>query len=603
MAAPAYATDIVDINASAETVTSWSALGGGGAGLAADPDFAIQPTNSLTKQVSNALKGMVYEFGSTRTQATNDHIYQWIYATTPGLLNTLALGGMRVSVGTSDTALNEYYIRGAAEYAEGGWVCEPVRYDSAVTPSPGRQLGTPGSAPSSFGGQIFTTATVKAVNFGLDVSYEGSTIEITAGELADPATLTKLLTYTYDSTRRWPVMLPIDGGGALQGKVYWGTAAAACYARDSGQLITFVDTPHSLADLTEVIHANATSDQIFTAMNFLALGTFNRGKFTVLNDAAVDYSDSTFKGIDTFVAGGTGTVLDGCVFDGCNEVTGAGASFLGAQFLTPTVAADSYALLYNEAVDPDGELDGSTFSKGTASHHAIEFGTVAPTTMTLRGIDFTGFSGTTTAAALNFLRTTGATTVNLVGCTGTITAQVTGSHTVSFIIDPVTISVHVQNITTGADIASARVYLLATTVGPLPWEDTVTITRTTTTAFVAHTGHGLATNQWVKIEGAVQEEYNGGKQITVTNVNEYTYTVSGSPTSPATGTIDSTAIVIFGVTDVNGDISDLRSYSSDQGFAGWIRKSSNPYFKASPVSGTISSTDGLPITVGLIPDG
>jgi hypothetical protein len=137
----------------------------------------------------------------------------------------------------------------------------------------------------------------------------------------------------------------------------------------------------------------------------------------------------------------------------------------------------------------------------------------------------------------------------------------------------------------------------------LPWEVTVTIDRTGSTAEVLHTGHGLATNQWVKIEGADQEEYNGGKQITRVDDDNYTYAVTGTPTAPATGTIDSTAIVIFGLTDVNGDITDLRSYASDQEFAGWVRKSSDPYFKTSPLSGTIDSTDGLPITVGLIPDG
>ena len=436
MAAPSYATDLVDINASAESVTSWSALGGGGAGLSADPDFAIQPTNSVTKQVSGAatLKGMVYEFGSTRTQATNDHIYQWIYATCPGLIDTLANGGMRVSVGTSDTALNEYYIRGSATYAAGGWVCEPVRYNSAVTPSPGRQLGTPGSAPSSFGGQILTTGTIKAVNFSCDVCYEGSQIEVTAGDVTTPATYARLTTYAYDSTRRWGIALPIDGGASVQGKVYWGTAATSCYARDSGKLVTFVDTPHSLTDLSEIIHANASSDQEFLSMSFLALGTNNRGKISILNNAVVDYTASSFTGIDTVVAGGTNSVFDGCVFSGCNEVDGAGGSFLGASFLLPTVATDSYALLHNVAADPDGEFDNCIFTKGANAHHAIEFGTSAPTTITLRGIDFTGFSGTTTSAALNFLRTTGTTTVNLIGCTGTITAQVTGSHTVDLVV-------------------------------------------------------------------------------------------------------------------------------------------------------------------------
>jgi len=414
-------------------------LGGGGAGLSADPDFAIEPTNSVTKQVTGAgtLKGMVYEYGSTRTQATNDHIYQWIYATCPGLIDTLSAGGMRISIGTSDTDLMEYYIRGLTEYAAGGWVCEPVRYDSAVTPSPGRKLGTPGSAPSSFGGELLTTDTIKAVNFSVDVCYEGSQIEVTAGDSGTPATLVALTTYAYDNTRRWGVVLPTAAGADLQGKVYWGTASTACYARDTGKFVSIVNTPHSLTDLTEVIHANASSDQEFLGFTFQAAGTNNRGKFSILNNAPVDYTGTIFADIDTFVAGGTNSVLDECTFLRTNEVTGAGASFLSTNFLTPTVAADSYALLYNETADPNGELDNASFSMGTNDHHAIEFGTSAPTTMTLTGVTFTGFNETTddqNNSTLNFLRTSGSTTVNIEG-TGTaaasITTKTTGTHTVT----------------------------------------------------------------------------------------------------------------------------------------------------------------------------
>ena len=71
-------------------------------------------------------------------------------------------------------------------------------------------------------------------------------------------------------------------------------------------------------------------------------------------------------------------------------------------------------------------------------------------------------------------------------------------------------------------------------------QDTVTITRSGTTATVAHTGHGFSSGQCIEISGALQTPYNGAHEITVTGLNEYTYTVSGSPTSPATGDIKAT---------------------------------------------------------------
>lgn len=64
------------------------------------------------------------------------------------------------------------------------------------------------------------------------------------------------------------------------------------------------------------------------------------------------------------------------------------------------------------------------------------------------------------------------------------------------------------------------------------------ITRSSSTATVTTTDdHGLSSNQWVKIEGAAETEYNGIFQVTVTGLDTFTYTVSGSPATPATGTI------------------------------------------------------------------
>lgn len=49
--------------------------------------------------------------------------------------------------------------------------------------------------------------------------------------------------------------------------------------------------------------------------------------------------------------------------------------------------------------------------------------------------------------------------------------------------------------------------------------------------------HNLASNVEVTIAGAVETAYNGAQAIQVTGANTFTYDVSGSPTTPATGTI------------------------------------------------------------------
>jgi hypothetical protein len=64
-----------------------------------------------------------------------------------------------------------------------------------------------------------------------------------------------------------------------------------------------------------------------------------------------------------------------------------------------------------------------------------------------------------------------------------------------------------------------------------------TITRASTTATVTATAHGFTTGDQVNIRGAAETDYNGDFIVTVTDANTFTYTVSGSPATPATGTI------------------------------------------------------------------
>jgi len=81
----------------------------------------------------------------------------------------------------------------------------------------------------------------------------------------------------------------------------------------------------------------------------------------------------------------------------------------------------------------------------------------------------------------------------------------------------------------------------ATVILPLALVDDIavtSITRTSTTATVTTaTDHGFVTDQMVEIDGAVETAYNGDFQITVTGTDEFTYSVAGSPSTPATGTI------------------------------------------------------------------
>ena len=64
-----------------------------------------------------------------------------------------------------------------------------------------------------------------------------------------------------------------------------------------------------------------------------------------------------------------------------------------------------------------------------------------------------------------------------------------------------------------------------------------TITRSGSTATATRTSHGFRDKAAVQIAGASETEYNGVHRITVLDANTFTFEVSGTPATPATGSI------------------------------------------------------------------
>lgn len=615
MAAPSYATDLSDIIVEMASTTGWTLISSGGGGAnsltAPETDDFIQGNNCISRNpwTSANIRGMVYN--ATATIATDDAVYIWAKSDVTQALDTKANGGLQVVMGDSPTTLDCFYVDGSDTAVKGGWRLYAV--DPTATPSTTVGGGSGGTNDEwGFRWSVPTSGPNKGFPYKIDAIRHGRSVDVTGGDsgAGGPATWDLLAAHADAGARRWGVVQQTDTGAAVVGIVNWGTASAAVYSRDAGRTIVLPVTSGFVAtDFTQLVFANASTDVIWTSITVEALDTANRGLIDIntTDNPSVVFASCRFVGMDTFSAGGTNTDFTDCTFDSCNELTARGGSLVGSSFLTPTVAADSAAVIYNETADPDGEFDDTTFTKGTNDHHAIEFGTSAPTTMTLRGVTVSGFSGTGNAATLNFLRTTGTTTVNLVGCSGTFTAKVTGSHTVTFVVDPVTTTIVVRD-ENGDPLAGARVLVEPSSDAgntTVPYQDTVTLTRSGTTVTVSHTGHGLATNQWVLIEGANEWGYNGVWQVTVSDANTYTYTSNTTPSaSPATGTPIATGIIIYGETTGSGTLTDNRSYdTADQPVKGTVHKSSAaPFYKRFTFSGDIDTAAGFSQTVRLIPD-
>jgi hypothetical protein len=201
--------------------------------------------------------------------------------------------------------------------------------------------------------------------------------------------------------------------------------------------------------------------------------------------------------------------------------------------------------------------------------------------------------------------------VNLVGCTGNISYRVGTGGSVSLVSDPVTVGVTVYDGGYSPPIllSGARVLLYVSeevSGNGFPYQASVTIVSSGTTATVTHTAHGLATNDHIIINGANEDAYNGAYQITLDGVdptNKYTYTMNEDPADTATGTITATFAFISGTTDGSGYISDSRVVGDDQPVVGWVREYGDPYFEQGDIIDTVDSVNGLSSTVILRRDG
>jgi uncharacterized phage protein gp47/JayE len=109
--------------------------------------------------------------------------------------------------------------------------------------------------------------------------------------------------------------------------------------------------------------------------------------------------------------------------------------------------------------------------------------------------------------------------------TGTITATGTATSTIAI----------------GTQLSDAAGNIFETTAAATITATSISISSlsrsgSTVTATTA-SNHQFASTQDVTISGAVETGYNGVQQITVTGLNTFTYTISTTPTTPATGTI------------------------------------------------------------------
>jgi len=427
-------TDVVEAtNAVAESLSSTTGQ-----------TYYTQPTGSVNLGTSPGTLVYVYSFNNALQDA-------WDASPPP---QALMLGDGTDQIAFDMAGAN----RRVFNHLEGptGWQC--LVLDTAEA-SNMNSAGNTYVVSGSFAGLNFGAITQwgcsfdtnsKALGGGYNVAvdiirYGNDGIRITAGGSGTEGTFSEIAAAdrsTADGAAHGILRAYTTIAFGCQGPLTFGDSGTATDSRfiDTGIVLAYedrniandkyylnVEGNSGATNVFELYASTVTTAGPWVAMDFNAgnINTFilDAVSFTALG-GAINFSDN---------ADATGHTVQDCTFDGCgaialgsvdfldNVITGCGQVTAQGGVMTGLTldgyegTADTSALIYNEATDPDGYLDNSSFTKGTAATHAIEFGTSSPLTMTLQGVSFSGYNASNgqNDSALHIKRTSGTVTINI----------------------------------------------------------------------------------------------------------------------------------------------------------------------------------------------
>lgn len=598
---------------SSDTNTNWGNWGSSGGSPAAESPIAYQGGLAVNKKInSSTLGGIDYDPGSGALDMTAAANKLWFFK---GIvsdsfdLNTTF--GVAAGIGSANNAFYKYNMAGSGsalpvynEYPpQGGYLITAIDPNIAAWRD-GTGTGTPSlTAVDWFGVQAdFIIGAAKAENLALDAIDIGTGLTITAGDGASTeGNFTDFVVFDQNTTtNRYGVVTGSGDNVVAHGLLTIGSATATEFL-DTDSVVTFSDGYHSRGLVGVFVDLQNASTIVNIGCLLIGEGTRNG---VDANDTRPDFEVSGTSG--SFDLSGQLRNYRDVTFTSVCDVVGAD---IECHLLVQNSCNISNSTIRTNALTSIACLQDPTFGSTTDLHdvdfiqtgvgHAIEIDTAG--SYDFNGLTFTGYGADTTdSAAIDVTASSGTVTINVVG--GDTPTYKTAGATVVIVSNPVTTKLIVQD-TSGTKIQNARALVTAGATGDFPSDVTVTITRVTTTASVAHTAHGLSNGDEVVITGSVQNEYNGIHTISNVTTNAYDFTVAGSPTTPATGTIKSTTVFINALTDINGEVSDTRTFANDQSLGGRVRKSSgSPYFKTSQVVGTTDKDAGVTITIVMLSD-
>ena len=464
----------------ADATTGWT--GSNTVSAATSEPTPIESTGQLGMVVSNATHNAYFTITSFDFTTNPSLIYLWIFHRAE--LDTTALGGIMIQLGDGTNRIG-FHLAGsdvaAFRHDSGpvGWQCLLLDTDQLASYPQTAFAGTFASLNEGAITQIGVAykTLVKSVggttNCFWDILRRGTVgqgLTVAGGTLGDPGIWSEIATgdRAIGNQQAFGVVRALGTGSyGVQGSVQFGHATANTYFSDANVTVVWEDRDINTDKYEMKLVGGTGTNEFYMVDSTLLVPTGVGGLLSVASYNVAEFSGVSFVGWSNGITFTSVVDALGCVFRGCGSVDAEGADLNDSTFTGSVAATNTSALIWDVATDPDGLLDGTSFTKGAGTTHGIEFGLTSPLTMTLRNVTFSGYNASNNQddSAIHVKRTTGTVTINIIG--GTSPSYRTDGATVDIVANPVTTTITVVDVTDGSPIENARVYLIADSGGPL----------------------------------------------------------------------------------------------------------------------------------------
>ena len=390
--------------------------------VTADTDIKVEGTGSLSGILRADAETAYYDHGSAPSTGVGKVWRGWINSNSLPYMGAMGSNAYTVYVYDGSSNSNKIDLFGSDTYP-GGWFYWWQDMDdfTGVTLANVQRWCVEAGHDSN---------AKNAINTWMDVMRYLDGYYITGGLTGDRVTLADVALADKGTTTLYGYGIVQEFGGAyfLTGELEIGNSTTTTWFEMDGDVLIGLEP---VGDCT-VSAGIYTISTLGTGCRCYIKNSVLRGPgagdstrlyfdFSSTDPDTVEFTDNLVSDAGT-IDFASGMAATGNVFDDCGQIDANGADLSGSTVKNYEGTSDTGAVSWTPATDPNGELDDMVFVKGTASTHAIEFGIASPTTMTLTGIDFSGYNAADgqTDSALLIRRTTGTVDIALVGCTGTI---------------------------------------------------------------------------------------------------------------------------------------------------------------------------------------